>query len=231
MDRLLRFSDYDVFAYLASGAIALAIADLLFSTSFIVGAEWTVAQGVLTIFAGFVLGQVLASPSAWLLEDLFVRKLLGRPNEVLMGARPIGGVRGFLAKTILGNFYTPLHPSVQTRLSAIMTTHRLTDAEALFWLAFSEAKAEPIAYSRMSSFLNQYGFARNMTFVLFLGGIALVVVGAMTDPPTGASDNRVAVGALALAAALGMIHRYLKFLRLYSVEVLTTFDALERRRP
>lgn len=230
MDRLIRFSDYDVFAYIASGLVALALLDLALFTEFIVGAEWTVAQGFLTIFGSYVLGQLLATPAAWFLESGFVRKVLGRPSDVLMGARPAQGGRGFLAKTILGNYYTPLDSSVQARLSSIMTTQGITSAESLFWLAFPEAKFEPVTYSRMSAFLNLYGFARNISFVLILGGGALLVAGALNDPPYGNSDQRMALGAAALIAALGMIHRYLKFLRLYAVEVLTTFDALERRR-
>lgn len=42
MDKLLRFSDYDVFAYVASGFAAIVAWDLVFATHFVVGAKWSV---------------------------------------------------------------------------------------------------------------------------------------------------------------------------------------------
>jgi hypothetical protein len=100
LDKLLRFSDYDVFGYVASGLAALAFWDLAFGTSYVVGAQWTVASGALTIGGAYMLGQILASPSSWLIERRFVRKVLGSPSVILMDDVRLGW-RRFLKAVIL----------------------------------------------------------------------------------------------------------------------------------
>ena len=80
----MRFSDYDIFAYLASGFTALAGWDLLFSTRYVIGAQWSVSSGAITIVAAYVIGQIFASPAAWLIERQFVRRFLGRPSDLLI---------------------------------------------------------------------------------------------------------------------------------------------------
>lgn len=228
MDRLLRFSDYDVFAYIASGAAALALTDLIFATQFILGVEWSVSQGLLTIVATYVLGHIIATPSAWLIERVLVRKLLKSPSENLMGTQPSAGWRRFLARTLLGDFYTPFDIGTRSRLQTIMAANNVAPGEPLFWLAFPEAKTDPIAYGRMVSFLNLYGFSRNMAFVLIAGGLACIIASALGMPN---GDAQLQWGPISMLAGFGMFHRYLKFYRLYAVEVLTTFAAIERRRP
>jgi len=46
MDKVLRFSDYDVFAYIVSGLAIMLIWDLMFGTHWIISAQWTVSEGV-----------------------------------------------------------------------------------------------------------------------------------------------------------------------------------------
>lgn len=229
MDRLIRFSDYDVLAYVTSGLLALALADILGATHFVIGANWSVSEGILTVLSSYALGHLLATPSAWLLDEKLVWGLLNRPSQTLMGNRPDHGFRGFIAKTILRNYYTPLNSSLQVRLVRIIKTRNLQDAEGLFWLAFPEVKSDPMAYGRMSAFLNLYGFSRNVAFVLGLGGVALIATSLLGFLPI-PNDNRVWFGLAAIVGSFGMLHRYLKFYRLYGVEVFTTFDAMERRR-
>src|SRR5262245_39081895 len=115
MEKLARFSDYDVFAYIASGLAALLIWDIVFSTRFVLDAEWTVASGTLTIAAAYIVGQILAAPSGWLIERRFVQHILFRPSLILMNSRKLGW-RRLLKKTLLQDYYTPLDTGLQLRV-------------------------------------------------------------------------------------------------------------------
>ena len=78
----------------------------------------------------------------------------------------------------------------------------------------------------MDSFLRLYGFYRNVAFVTFLTGIGLTLKLAWHWQSNGWNSDTESMAAhlcLATFTAFGMIHRYLKFHRLFSVEVLTTF--------
>jgi hypothetical protein len=182
LDKLLRFSDYDVFGYVASGLAALAFWDLAFGTSYVVGVQWTIASGALTIGGAYVLGQILASPSSWLIERRLVRKVLGSPSAILMDDLRLGW-RRFLKAVILKDYYTPLDTGLRTRVRERAATARPGETlrgEALFWCAFAVAKKDENAYTRMDSFLKLYGFCRNMAFVA-LCGFGLLTTLALLD--------------------------------------------------
>src|SRR5690242_17417686 len=101
MDKLLRFSDYDIFAYLTSGFATFVIWDLISNSHLVLGATWTVSDGVLIIMAAYVVGQIIASPAAFVFERGLVRGALGKPADVLTQPKPSKGLRGFLGDTIL----------------------------------------------------------------------------------------------------------------------------------
>ena len=237
MDKLLRFSDYDVFAYLASGFAALAGWDLLFATGYVIGAQWSVSSGTLTIVAAYVIGQIIASPAAWLIERQLVRRALGHPASVLMRTEPLSGWRKWASHFALAEYYRPLDPAVAESLREFMTTNGITSSEGLFWQAFSIAKSSTSAAARMDAFLRLYGFCRNIAFVAFATGLGLAgkLVLYLRSIGWDANADIMAMhsGVLLLVAA-GMLHRYLKFHRLFSLEVLVTFaNSLteERVRP
>ena len=234
MDNLLRFSDYDVFAYLASGFTALAGWDLLFSTRYVIGAQWSVSSGAITIVAAYVIGQIFASPAAWLIERQFVRRFLGRPSDLLIRTEALRGWRKLASLFALAEYYRPLDDSLAKRLRTFMTAKGISSGEGLFWQAFSVAKASPAATARMDAFLRLYGFCRNIAFVAFLTGIGLVTKLALHWRSTG-WDNAAEVLAVYFAASLlvttGMLLRYLKFYRLFSMEVLVTLANSLKQEP
>lgn len=226
MDKLLRFSDYDVFAYLASGFAALAGWDLLFSSQYVIGAQWSVSSGAITIVAAYVVGQIIASPAAWLIERQLVRRALGHPTAVLMSTEPLSGWRQRVSQFALAEYYRPLDASVVEPLRAFMTTKGISSSEGLFWRAFSVAKSSTSATARMDAFLRLYGFCRNIAFVAFATGIGLATKLALHWRNTGWDDDAhvmAVYSSMALLVAVGMLHRYLKFHRLFSVEALVTF--------
>ena len=216
MDKFFRFSDYDVFAYLTAGFAGLAVVDLSFSTSFIVGASWTFSAGTLTVFAAYILGHIIAIPSSSFIEHGLVKRFLGAPSENLLADNQ-SGLRWLMKVTTLRDFYRPLTVDIQARVMGLanpMSGVALT-GERLFWVAFAAAKRDPSAAGRMQTFLNLYGFCRNIAFVGLFGGALIAVFG--TSPET----TRNAV--IAVATGVLMLHRYLKFYRLYCVEVFVSF--------
>jgi hypothetical protein len=228
MDHLLRFSDYDVFAYIASGLATLVVWDLMFDTTYVVGATWTVASGVLTIIAAYILGQIIASPSSWLLERLLVRRLLGQPSEILMETLELGW-RGILKRTALTDYYTPLDSGLASRVCMLAKMPQGADphrGETFFWRAFAVAKKDPNAYARMETFLKLYGFCRNMAFVGLIGSCAMTLDAALEwrcMGPVPAVGGQLQWALLSCVLGIGMLHRYLKFHRLYSVEVFVAY--------
>lgn len=228
MEKLVRFSDYDVFAYIASGLAALVIWDIASSTRFVLDADWTVASGTLTIAAAYIIGQILAAPSGWLLERRFVHHVLFRPSLNLMNGRKLGW-RRLLKKTLLQDYYTPLDAGLQCRVRERAAADRGVEVagESLFWCAFPIAKKDANAYARMESFLKLYGFCRNMAFVGLAGACLIAADAALEWARLGWSDHvdrQFRWALLALLVGLGMLHRYLKFFRLYNVEVFVAYS-------
>jgi hypothetical protein len=72
--------------------------------------------------------------------------------------------------------------------------------------------------AKLNSFLNKYGFARNLAFTSLGVGAALLCKG------TAASDVLMKkYGIIALAAGVLLFYRYLKFFRQYSYEMFNTY--------
>lgn len=227
MNNLLRFSDYDLLAYLACGFTAMALYDTLAGTHLVMGSSWTIGDGLAAIIGAYVLGQVLASPPSLLLERGLVRGLLGRPSEVLLRPRPKTGVRALLANTIMGEYFIPLEGGLAHRVRAAAGD---ADAvgEGLFWRAFAAARADVSAAARLESFLRLYGFCRNFAFIAMIGAVAFAataISGAVAHAPYDAVAHDWWMAAGAGVIAIGMLQRYLKFHRLYTVEAFVAFAA------
>lgn len=237
MEKLARFSDYDVFAYIASGLAALVIWDIVFLTRYILGANWTVASAVLTIVSAYIIGQILAAPSGWLIERRLVNRVLFPPSVILMSSRKLGW-RRFLKRSALQDYYTPLNARLQQKVRSRAALESGSDVsdEDLFWCAFPVAKKDASAYARMESFLRLYGFCRNMAFVGFIGAGFVAANAALEWVSVGWSEHvgqQFRWALLAWLIGFGMLHRYLKFFRLYSVEVFVTYSeaALSSDKP
>lgn len=86
-------------------------------------------------------------------------------------------------------------------------------------------KSDAVAFGRMNTFINLYGFARNIWMASLLGCTMLIVSGAVLPYLNGASADYERLIALlpTLFVAVIMFYRYLKFHRLYAVEMYTTY--------
>jgi hypothetical protein len=228
MDKLARFSDYDVFAYVASGLGALVVWDIVSSTQYVLGAKWTVAGAAITLASAYIIGQILAAPSGRLLERQLVHHVLFRPSVILMESRQLGW-RRLLKKTMLQDYYSPLDARLRRKVRERAAKEHGTEVsgDALFWCAFPVAKKDENAYARMEAFLKLYGFCRNTAFVGLVGACFIAIDAATEWAQSGWSvhvGQQFRWALLSLLIGVGMLHRYLKFFRLYTVEVFVAYS-------
>lgn len=84
-------------------------------------------------------------------------------------------------------------------------------------------KDDATVQGRLNTFLNLYGFARNMSLALVLSAIMLgvgIVRGSAQTGPEVSPGWWIGAG---VVVAIGLFYRYLKFLRQYGVELLTSY--------
>ena len=123
---------------------------------------------------------------------------------------------------ILPGYFTPLPPEIQKEvLRRAKTRGILKPGEGLFACAFGEVKTNENAMARLNTFLNLYGFCRNVAFVSLVITFILVIGGFVGGVPT-----RSLWAIAALATSVGLFYRYLKFHRQYSYELFVTYAAL-----
>jgi hypothetical protein len=226
MEKLVRFSDYDVFGYLAPGFVLMGICDVAIGTNLVTGVEWTVVHTGFVIIVGYVIGHGVAAFSTPILDRLIVRKLIGTPTKLLMQKRRDSRLPRWI-RIMLGEYLTPLPADVQDRIierAGLQPHSAIADnSESLFYRAWPVIKREPIPYGRMDSFLRLYGFCRSLSVVSLISAVALLF--AWVQHPTGAKLPS-GLGwwiVIALVISVTMFKRYLKFFRLYGIEVLSTF--------
>lgn len=82
------FAVYDFFGYLAAGFLLLVGTDHIAQQGWVSEANRGAVGGLLWVTAAYIIGQLVAGPSAWLLERNIVGKLLKRPNANLFRDPP-----------------------------------------------------------------------------------------------------------------------------------------------
>ena len=221
MEQYFRFSDYDLFGFLASGLAALAACDLIGGTTFLIGASWGASETTSVVLGAYVLGHVVAAFSSGVIERWLADRGLGHPVDHLLG-RTLPSLP-WVVRLVVGGYQTPLAKTMRTRLTAVSDDV----GEELFQHAFSVAKRDQFAIGRLSSFLTMYGFSRNFAFIAMVVAIGLPVQALLkTRACTNILD--VPCWSVAIAAALlalVMFNRYLKYRRLYVKEVLLSYLA------
>jgi len=226
MDKL-PFSIYDFFAYLSAGFVLLCGA----AAAFVGGSGWqdtpTLMVGLLGVIAAYSAGHVLANISAFLLERLLVGRVLGTPTAVLLSDRPAPRIRH-----LFPGYFTSLPRNQRDRV--LRQARRRADIEiagpALFYHCFASVKHDDVVMVRLNTFLNLYGFCRNMSLALLVVAAMLGIGTALGSVDTGSA---VPVGwwiAGCVAGSLGLLYRYLKFFRHYGSEVFLSYAELPSDR-
>lgn len=243
MESLFRFSDYDIFGYLVSGLAVLGVCDATIATHLVLDVEWTVTHVGFVIISAYVIGHIVASAATLIFDRLLVRGLIGTPSNLLMRRKTGERAperekrekwrRGW-ARWMLGEYLEPIDSSVRSRVieRAGIDPHAADNdaelGEKVFWRAWPVIKRAPIPYGRMDSFLRLYGFCRHLSFVSLLAAIGFAYA-IWVHPPPASDTPRPDVwwifGALTISVVL--FRRYLKFFRLYGVEIFSTYAESE----
>jgi hypothetical protein len=212
----LPFSVYDFFGYLASGAVVLAGC----TAAFIGYGPFEKSPGLLIgfvlIITIYILGHIIANLAADLIERRLVRARLHSPTEILLGFYSPGGWE----TKLFPGYTNPLPSGVQDRVKELAAPRT---GESLFFHCHAVMKSDSVVQGRLGTFLNLYGFCRNMTLALLVVALSLGAGMILGTAETGPDAGPGWWLAAALIGALGMFYRYLKFYRQFGVELLTSY--------
>jgi hypothetical protein len=225
------FSIYDFFGYLGCGFLLLAAIDFAFNGGSLLKekADGFTVMVLFWIVLVYILGHLIANLASSILENRLLRKSLGSPEELLFHQHR--GRKGW--GKVFPGYFTPLPKETAERVLA--KAKELADitspGRALFFHCHSIVKREPVTMERLNNFLNAYGFCRNVSLTALLSAaILLVPVAVARWHHSMLPIHNLAWTLAALVAAVGMLYRYLKFFRLYTVEVFISYAETEVKR-
>lgn len=218
-------TSYDFYAYLTAGMVVLAAYDHGFMASALAHQQqWTIVGGVFWAAVAYLLGQIVAMPSAALLEQVLARRLLRPPTDIILGLHPPRWRETAVAWVSGAREYEPFPAANRTRIleklaKALNVQASDIEGEAAFQCAFPHARGVTDSATRLDNFLNQYGMCRNVSFAALLAAVILgVSEWNAYDPKT----TTLAIGALVLA--VGLFLRFVKFYAAYARELFRTYD-------
>ena len=158
------FTDYDFYAYLTGGFLLLFAFDYsLNAGAIMLRTDWPVVQIILVVAIAYVIGQLLAGPSAILLEHGIARRFLRPPSTVLLGLKVPRARERFVQRWMTGRDYAPLSDRIIelifSRAARTLGTKReqITDAEEVFQLAYAAARKIPDTAARLDQLRTLYG--------------------------------------------------------------------------
>lgn len=220
----LPFEPYDVFGYLISGSFLLAGMELVFGFPPFLAAGESVVGGLLATFGAFTVGVAASVPANGLLQQVVVNRWIGAPSVRLFDGKAPAWCRAL--------FPAYCRTLDDEDIERILGKARLagTDAlgEKLFqFVRFSEEiRSDDRLAVRLSTFLNKYGFCRNVGFAALLIAIAMLAKAAL-------SGDAALWGYGAAMLVLGglLFHGFLMFFRQYSSDMFTTYGRLMKADP
>lgn len=216
MDSKLPFTTFDFWAYLSAGFLLIFVADYVAGTGLLSRESWPIVQAVVAVSVAYVVGQLVASISAIFYERLIVGKVLGYPRDVLFGKAKAST----LIQRAMPEYFRPLPEKVQ--LAALRKASEFGEdepGERLFWAAYSHARDLPAVMAKVDTFLTQYNFCRNIALVALLDSAILFWSHFFRAAP----QENLNYAWLALIVGIGMSFRYLKYFRLFSVEIYVSY--------
>lgn len=221
MKNYFPFTDYDFYAYLTSGALFLAVMDFVFNdASLLMQSDWTFIQIVLAFAAAYITGHITATFAQLVIETFIVSNVISKPITLQLGLKPPNFMERMLG-VLVGRYYEPLDASVQEKIKegartalSLSTADRLS-AEDVFQAGFRRSFSIEGSRSRIDSFLNQYGFCRNISFISLVVTIIIGWKVVCTEVPHG--GLAISISAVVFA---GMFVRFVKFYSSFQSEVI-----------
>lgn len=219
MDKIT-FTVYDVFGYIIPGGL-FAFSLHYFFPGLELGNVFkeTIVDGLVGIFLIYVLGQLIATPSAFLLESLFIKKYLLDSRQLLLTPRK--EIKGF--KRMFPRHFEPLPCKIRISILSkfgLKENHIITtdESDLIYQVAFSKVKTIEKALDRLYIFLNLYGFARNISFICLLVTLILLTNSIITYSWI---NNYWMLGIFCVSII--MLYRFLKFYRHYNYDLYLSF--------
>ena len=212
------FDPYDFFGYLASGLVVIAGMDLVLGFPNILRRDFKIIDGILLLIAVYVMGQIVASLAKAVIEDGLVGRMLRRPGVNLFETKK-PRIRGFF----FPGYYKPFPEQTRQIILSKAESEGVKGADEDLFL---HVRYSPVVLQdqklmdKLNSFINKYGFNRNLGFAAFIVGIALLIKAkffASSDP------EQLKYGITALVVAIFLLYRYLKFFRQYSYEMFNAY--------
>jgi multisubunit Na+/H+ antiporter MnhB subunit len=218
----LPFDPYDFFGYLASGLLILVGMDLVFGFPHILGRDFKLVDSAILVIAVYVTGQIIATPAKAFLEDGLVGKVLGRPNVNLFQEKK-PRIRGL----IFPGFYLALPTRTRVKILNKAKNEGVegTGEDLFLHVRYNQAVIHDQKLGeKLNSFINKYGFSRNLSFSVLLVGIGCLMKMFLF----GNSNTDLAKYAFAaIITAVLLFYRYLKFYRQYSYEMFNFYGGLK----
>ena len=232
------FTAYDIFAYLSSGFFVIGAADYAFPGTWLIDAKLNTAHVFLWIVVAYVLGHMIAQISATILEKGLVKHVLGYPTSVLFRTPQekktetrrqrllrLFNQEEWHVRRFFPGYSEPLPPQVcdLVRKTVDKDGVDITDHAALFMYCDARVKTDEETGALLTIFLGLYGFARNVCISATLAAV-LLLAGAVLHHENWETKLWLSAGAAAIAVFL--LYRYLKFFRVYALEVFSAYAAL-----
>jgi len=197
----------------------------LITVDYIENSNWllknniSLIYGIFWIFIAYIIGHILSNLSAWLLEKFVVERLLKTPNVNLFTKSS----KKYLLFLFPG-YFSPLPEANKKQIIKKARNEGFKKpGEALFFHAFSKVKDDTNVRERLNTFLNLYGFCRNISFAFLLISLFILIEMAI-----GNTHANIYLIILSLVGAVGMFYRYLKFYRHYALEVYLSYMSFEK---
>jgi len=210
------FSIYDFFGYLGCGFILLYAVDYGFSGGWFIREDLWPVYILFWIVLAYITGHIIANISSFLLEHKFLREILISPEETLFDGEKR---KGFWPK-LFPVFYKPFPEETRRR---ILTKAKKAGIEnpgrGLFFHCHALVISQKHTSERLSTFLNLYGFARNISMSGLLAA-SVLIIGIINK---GFSGQKLWWVLVAIGVSIGMFYRYLKFFKHYTEEVFRAY--------
>jgi len=215
------FTDYDFYAYLTSGTLTLSVFDFAFNEAkLLTYSDWNFVQIVAAVTTAYVAGHIIATLAQLVIETFAVSKLISKPITLQLGFKKPNFVERVIG-VLVGRYYAPFEPSIQqtilthTKEALGKSSEDIVSAEDVFQVGFKRSFSSDNTRSRIDSFLNQYGFCRNIAFVALLSAVIFVWQSICSNFPY---ENQLVIGSTIVF--VGMFVRFVKFLASFQAEVI-----------
>lgn len=222
-------TDYDFYAYLIAGMLLIGAVDYSLAGEVLIRkTSWSVADGLFWVTIAYLIGQVSAAPSSALLEHLVARKMMDVPADIQLNLAQRGIFERLFAGLFAPREYAPLSDHIRDkalkRASAeLQVEETALTGEAVFQAAFHPVRQFADTSARLSVFMNQYGFSRNVAFASFVAAV-LLAIKDWREPSRPTTLLLVGAGVL----SFGMFGRFIKFYAAYSADVIRSYATLSK---